>query len=107
MHKICKNCGFKNPLNRMCLNNCRIMMRYVTSYDFTTEDIITDGDKQAVEDLKSINSVIELIYKTVVEPRLRNVAAKLSIAGESNPEIESLAAVCADVLFLECLQIMN
>ncbi len=107
MHKICKNCGFKNPSNRMFCQNCRIMMRYLTSYDFTSEDIITDGDKQAVEDLKSINSVIELIYKTIVEPRLRNVAAKISMTGESNPEIESLAADCADVLSLERLPIVN
>lgn len=107
MHKICKNCGFKNPSNRMFCQNCRIMMRYITSYDFTSEDIITDGDKQAVEDLKSINSVIELIYKTIVEPRLRNVAAKISMTGESNPEIESLVADCADVLSLERLPIVN
>ena len=107
MHKICKNCGFKNPSNRMFCQNCRIMMRYITSYDFTSEDIITDGDKQAVEDLKSINFVIELIYKTIVEPRLRNVAAKISMTGESNPEIESLAADCADVLSLERLPIVN
>lgn len=107
MHKICKNCGFKNPSNRMFCQNCRIMMRYITSYDFTSEDIITDGDKQAVEDLKSIDSVIELIYKTVVEPRLRNAAAKISMTGESNPEIELLAADCADVLSLERLPIVN
>jgi Zn-dependent protease with chaperone function len=82
-------------------------MRYITSYDFTTEELITDGDKQAVEDLKSINSVIEIIYKTIVEPRLKNVAAKISITGEYNPKIESLASDCADILSLERLPIVN
>jgi hypothetical protein len=107
MHKICGNCGFENPLERMFCQNCRIMMRYITSYDFTAEDIITDGDKQAVEDLKTIDSVIELVYNTVVKPRLRNVAAKISMEGVSNPEIESLASDCADTLSLERLPIVN
>ncbi len=107
MLKICGNCGFKNSSERMFCQNCRIMMRYITSYDFTADDIITDGDKQAVEDLKSIDSVIELIYKTVVEPRLRNVAAKISMSGEYNSKIESLAADCADTLSLERLPIVN
>ena len=107
MQKICGNCGFKNSSDRMYCQNCRIMMRYITSYDFTTEELITDGDKQAVEDLKSINSVIEIIYKTIVEPRLKNVAAKISITGEYNPKIESLASDCADILSLERLPIVN
>ena len=107
MHKICGNCGFKNPSERMFCQNCRIMMRYITSYDFTEDDIITEGDKQAVEDLKSIDSVIELVYKTVVEPRLRNISAKISMEGVTNPEIESLAEDCADILSLERLPTVN
>jgi hypothetical protein len=107
MQKICSNCGFKNPLDRMYCQNCRILMRYITSYDLTTEELITDDDKQAVEDLKSIDSVIELIYKTIVEPRLKNVAAKMSMTGEYNPKIESLASDCADILSLESLPIVN
>ena len=82
-------------------------MRYITSYDLTTEELITDGDKQAVEDLKSIDSVLELIYNTIIEPRLRNIAAKMSMKGEYDSKIESLASDCADILSLERLPIVN
>ena len=82
-------------------------MRYITIYDFTAEDIITHDDKQAVEDLKSIDSVIELVYKTVVEPRLRSISKKISMEGIFNPKIESLAADCADILSLERLPIVT
>ena len=107
MQKICSNCGFKNPSDRMYCQNCSIMMRYITSYDLTTEELITDGDKQAVEDLKSIDSVLELIYNTIIEPRLRNIAAKMSMKGEYDSKIESLASDCADILSLERLPIVN
>jgi len=101
----CRKCGLENNYGRLFCKRCLSRLN-PTCYDLIVEDFVTDGDQEALELLKAAGPLLQLTYSTIIEPRLRNLAARLSkgtMKSKLDRRIESLIVECADILALDLL----
>jgi len=67
----------------------------------SVKDFVTEADERALQILKTTGPLLNILYSTVVEPRLRNLTAGIAEKTGKNQRIESIATECADTLSLD------
>lgn len=99
---VCAKCGHENQQGLFC-ERCTSRLRHPTSYDLTVKNFVTEADERALQILKATGPLLNILYSTVVEPRLSRLTAGIINKTRKSQRIESIATECADILSLDYL----